>query len=472
MIAILIVSAGLRMVLAARGGQGYWTDEMRYGAAVSAWNNWSAGRWRAGVEYIIGSADHLGFKVLMLGPAWLEVHANANIRLLSAIVGLFSVANIFWVWCLARRLGAGEREAAWAALAMACSNSLFYWARHFMPYDASLFWGLACAWVAFRPSPRVRDSLLAGFLGFLAFVTYNGYWALVACVLVAHVLMARSRGGELVKRAVLGLVGLGGSFFLLLVVARCLGIYLLPSYLEFARTINQGNYDDGYVVVFDYLWRTEGLTALIWLGALVAFGWLIRSSRGADRRRGATWVFLILALIGILIVGSNVLSRFVVYGRLVRQVVPFCALLVGWTADRLFDGAADRRAGSPHDWRQGEWAAAILLLAGAAWSMATPLAMVFPADFYPRAQRVLAAYKAAHLADGPAALAPGKFRILYDGFIWPYPDEKPLPAHFRVLLAIPNPLAWRPYLYEGFNRAQRERIEATDIRMRLVLLQD
>jgi len=460
---LLVVSTALRLVLVFRGGQAFWADESRFAAALGACSCFEAGASHQALQLLIGTADHLGFKVLMLGPAWLQIHVNHDNRFPSAIISLFSVANIFWVWRIARRTGAGERAAFWAAAAMACANSMFYWARHYMPYDVSLFWALACASVALSPSPRTRDSLMAGFLGFLAFITYNGYWATVACVLVAHVLLALPDWRSGMRRALLASATLAGSFAILLGGAGLLGFNLLSSYRSFAGSINQGNFDEGYLVFFDYLWRTERFTALIWLASFLSLGWLIRSCPAEDRRRGLMWAAIIVALSSILIVGSNGLGLFVVYGRLVRQVAPFCSLLVGWTAARLF---APLGRGHP-----GERVALAALFACGAWSMATPLRMEFPVPFHERALGAMVAYQKQHAADS-AAVAPDRFRFVYNGFIWPYPSEAPLPNHYLLLLASPHPLSWRPYLYEGFNRAQRDKIEATDITMRVILLQD
>ncbi|HJX53322.1 MAG TPA: hypothetical protein VJ801_11195 [Polyangia bacterium] len=464
LIAILLASLVVRLVLVLRGGQGFWPDEVRYTAVLTALSNWEAGHRREALQLLIGTADHLGFKILMLGPAWLQIHLKADIWFPSAIISLFSVANIFWIWRIARGMGGDEREAFWAAAAMACSNTMFYWARHLMPYDVSLFWVLACASVALRRAPRARESLLAGCLGFLAFVTYNGYWASVACVLTAHVLLAWPDVRAAAKRAGLGLVALSGSFLLLLLLARYLGFSLLHSYRIFAATIDQGDFKDGYLVLFDYIWSAERLTALIWLGSLLTFCWLVRSCPTDGRRRGLTWAVIVVGLVAILIVGSNLLGKFVVYGRLSRQVAPFCALLVGWTAARLFGPGGSRR--------RMELAALIVILSAGAWSMATPLRMVFPAAFHQRASRVMSAYQEQPAATNPAAVASSKFRILYNGFFWPYPAERPLPQHYLVLLASPHPFSWRFYRYEGFNRVQRNKIEATDITVRLVLLQD
>jgi hypothetical protein len=464
LIVLLLVSLVLRLVLVSRGGQYFWDDEGRYGAAAAALDYWKAGDKRAAVLQVIGSADHLGFKVLMLGPAWLQKHVNSDIRTPSYIVSLFSLANIFCVWLIARRTGAGEREAFWAAAAMACANSMFYWARHLMPYDVALFLALACAYVAWKPRPRIWDSLLTGVLGFAAFVTYNGCWALVACILTSHVLRGWPDVWAMTKRSAFGLLGLAGSFYLLLEADLRLDVYLLRSYMDFANTITQGNFNEGHVVFFDYLWQAERFTALIWLGALLAFFWLARKRPADERRRGALWVAMIAALAAILIGGSDIFGKFVVYGRLVRQVVPFCALLVGWTAARLLE--------SRPAWRAAERVALLVLFACAAWSMAKPLRQQFPNAFGYHARLYRDRYESEIIAAGKAPIPADRFRILYDGFIWPYPDEKPLPAGTKVLLASPHPLAWRPYLYEGFNRDQRNRIEATDITMRLVLLKD
>ena len=461
---LLLVSLALRLVIIFRGGEYFWSDESRYGAAPGAWDAWIHGHKHQALLLIAGTADHLGFKVLMLLPAWLQIKTGAQVTQPACFVALFSVANIFWVWLLARRLGADEREAFWAALTLALSASMFYWARHLMPYDLALFWALACTYAALKPNSGFLNSWLAGLLGFAAFVTYNGYWSLVACALTAHVLLAWPGWLEMLKRTFFGLLGLAGTFVLMLFVAVHFNIYLVDSYMDFAGTINQGDFNQGHLVFFDYLWRVEWLTALVWAAALLAFGWLAVRTDAATRRRGGLWCATIIVVAVILIVGSNVLGKFVVYGRLARQVVPFCALLTGWTAAQLF------RARPP--WSRGECLALALLLANGAWSLGVPLRQEFPATFHRQAVAVMQAYRAQHAPQDPAGTAPEKFRFVYNAFIWPAPSEPPVPAGAQTLLAAPHPLAWRPYLYEGFNRDQRAKMQATDITMRLVLLKD
>ena len=461
LVLILSISLALRVMLIQRGGQFFWSDETRYAAVTSAWNDWIMGQRHDALLQIAGTADHLGFKFLMLLPAWLQLKTGATTAQPACFLALFSVANIFWVWLLARRMGAEEQEALWAAAGMAAAASMFYWVRHLVPYDAALCFGLACTYVALNPRSRLLNSCLAGILGFAAFVTYNGYWLVVACALTAHVMVAFPRWLEMGQRALFAFLGLVGPFVLMLIAAKCFDIDLLDSYADFAGSINQGNFNEGHVVFFDYLWQTERLSALWWGGAVLAFGWLSIRADVSARWRGGLWCAMIVAIAAALIIGSNVLEKFVVYGRLARQVVPFCALLGGWTAARLF-----RRL---PPWTTKELLTLGGLLFAGAWSMSVPIRQDFPVPFHRKAIAVLQNYRRQH---GPTATEPGRVRFMYNGFIWPVPSEPPLPPDCRILLAAPHPLAWRPYLYEGFNREQREQIDSTDITMRLVLLKN
>jgi hypothetical protein len=453
---LLLLSLGVRLTLVFRGGQGFWPDEGRYVVSKRAVAAWEEGKPREAAQGLLGEVDHPGFKLFMVVPAWLEHRLKRELRLPATLLSLFSVANVWWVWRLARRGGAGEREALWAATAMASSCAMACWSRHLMPYDLALFWALACASFALRPEPRPRDSVLSGLLGFAAFFTYAGSWSLVACLLAAHVLSAGHEARSATRRAALGLAGLAAPFGLFLLARWMVGGHAaLSAYGGFAATVREGDLDEGHRVLLEYLWSTEGVTALIWLGALSAAPWLLRGSAAADRRRAVLPLAVVLGLASILVAGSNLLGGFVVYGRLVRQVVPFCALVVGWTAVRLCRGRRSR-------WLEAA-ALAALLACGAA-AMREPLRQEFPPEFRQRSERVKKQHP--HAAGAPAR----RFRLLYAGHIYPFPNEAPAPPGSEVLLASPHPLAWRPYLYEGYTRDQRDRFAATDFSMRLVLL--
>ncbi len=170
---LVIFSLGLRILLARQGGQLYFADESRFNAPVDAMVALRNGNLDECRRLIFSTADHLGFKLVMTIPGWTYVNWGWSLPVMAMLSsGIFSAANIAWVYALARRVGAGMEEARWAALLMAGSTSMFYWARHLMPYDMALCLGLACLFVSIHPAPRWYHSLLAGALGFCTFVTY------------------------------------------------------------------------------------------------------------------------------------------------------------------------------------------------------------------------------------------------------------------------------------------------------------
>ena len=437
-------------------------DESRFGYPLEAVACILRHEWLAALRNVIGSADHLGFKVLGIIPGYFQIRYHLGYEFSLLFLALLSTCNIAWVWLISRRLGAGEPEALGSALAMACANSMFYWSRHLMPYDVALFWALACLYVALKPGAHWYDSLWAGILGCIAFVTYNGYWTLVGVALAAHVLLAWPRFWLGVWRALWALGGLVGPYFLLLYVALwTLDVYLLQSYLTFSGSINQGDFNDGHRVIAEYFWHAETMMVVVWLAAVA---WvLVRAFRGGNDRRA--WLYLggVVAIIASLVVGANVMEKFVVYGRLARQVVPFLALLTGYV---FFHPGSFWSARGPRRLAVG------CLVAIATWNFAGPLRLSFPAPFEVEGSKVIAAVQAEATNEGRPAVPRERFRFLYTTFIWPSPTALDLPPKYRVLLARPHPLEYQPYMYEGFGREQRAIFRRSDIRMRLIQVED
>jgi hypothetical protein len=455
LVGLLVVSFALRLILALHGGQRYYPDESRFSAAIEALKGFDTHSWHDFAEPLVATADHLGYKILMLPVAWGAYYWHWSLPLLAMLSsGIFSTANVAWVYALARRKGGGRAEARWSALFMAASCSMFYWSRHLMPYDLALFLGLAALFVSVHPSGRWFHSLAAGFLGFATFVTYNGYWSLVAFVLTAHVLSAWPGSGKFwaaLGRAWWALVGLVLPFVGLLFLARGFGYYLLDSYMGFSGTISQGDFGDGHTIVAEYLWAAEKGLCLVWLVCAAKYLFSFRTFPAAERARFGLWLAGALGIALGLILLCDVVHKFVVYGRLVRQVVPFASLLAGGVVAAWLP----RRPA----WQLAVAAGIVAMAAGNFWQ---PLAQRW--NFHELALRTRDRYlNARH------ELTPDRFMILNENFIWPTPVKYDLPP-YEVLLSEPHVLQFRPLLYEGFNRAQRKEILATDITMRLVLL--
>ncbi|HWA10165.1 MAG TPA: hypothetical protein VG838_12000 [Opitutaceae bacterium] len=460
LLTILGVSLALRVILAIRGGAEYYPDEGRFNAAISAVESLRAGDTDNFFRLIFSTADHLGYKASMTLPAWclLQWHWNlATMAVLSS--GIFSTANIGWIYALARRTGAGRAEARWSALLMAASCSMFYWSRHLMPYDYALFLGLACLYVSLHPAPRWHHSLTAGVLGFCTFVTYNGSWSLVAFILTAHVLRTWPwwrRWRQFLLRSGCALAGLVLPFLGLVYWAAGRQFFLLDSYIGFSNSIFQGDFGDAHRFILEYLWAAEKGLLLVWLGCLAWFvavgAWRPASGRG----RAVLWLSGLLTLVAVFIGFCDVEHKFVVYGRLVRQIVPFACLLGGWVLAHW--RVAEARQGR----LQAALAAAIVVIGG--WNLAQPLRQRW--DFHREALQVRDRYLQ---QPENRDVALNRIVFLNEGYIWPEPLKYNLPP-YQVLLSRPHIMQFRALLYEGYNREQREKILATDITMRVVVL--
>ena len=62
------------------------------------------------------------------------------------LLSQISVISIALVYAIARRAGRDRVEALIAAALMASAATMFYYARHLLPYDSSLALGLLALW--------------------------------------------------------------------------------------------------------------------------------------------------------------------------------------------------------------------------------------------------------------------------------------------------------------------------------------
>jgi len=346
---------------------------------------------------------------------------------------------------VARRLGETRASSCLAALLFALAATQLYQSRHLLPYDAAMGVLLASLYIGLRRPDRPRDSLLCGVLACAGFLTYNGYWLLAAFAGAAHVLRSPHSARVVLRRAVLASAGFGAPSAAIAACDAALHGDFFGRWAEFAATVTQGGYAEGWRLPFAYLWRAEHLMTLLWAASFAyAAARLLRGERSPSLALGVSAiVFLYAGLVAV----SVGLHRFVVYGRHARQLVPFACLLSGAALGRL----AARR-----DARSRAALAAILAAAGiqAALDFRQPLAQVFPDRFR-------------RLANAVPDPGGEPRRILYAGHIYPTPPPLP-PDAGEVLLARDHPLQYLPYQYEGYTPAQRQALRTTDIRMRLV----
>lgn len=457
---LLAASLAARLLLAAQGGQYFFGDEERYHRGLDLYRALAEARW-ADARGLLALPEHAAFVWLgaLLGPlqqlgAWSggqgdwnqPAHIYASAPWAAGLLGLFSTGCLWLVHRFALAAGADEPAAFAAALLAACSNTLFYFSRHLLPYDAALGAWLGGLVLATRPGTRAQ--LLSGLLTGLTFHLYNGYWFLVPVGGLWWWLRRREAGASPFMWAAGAAAGFGLP---LLVGTLAGGAYYWTVLHDFSGTVKQGLFAEGWSLPWEYLWHAEG-----WWGVLVALGLAVAIARGrAQLPRHLVHVLACAAVLYLLLVlASTVAHRFVLYGRTVRPLVPLLCLAAGWAAVHL----TARRAA----WRAPLAAVAAL----AAVTMFLPHYLrVFPREFEQRVLLEFGMTKRTLEFSGsiyrPLALPVTRPDLLLVNAQFLYPLRGRLPApDGEVLFALAHPLAHPPFQYEGHTPRERALLRA------------
>lgn len=455
-LAVLLGSLAVRLALVSRGGQFFFPDENRYLASRHAAQHLLAGN-ITGALKAIGGIDHTGFKLLGIIPGLFEAVRGENPRVPACFFSLFSAANIALIFLLARKLGATEHEALWAMLLGATSNTLFYYSAHLLPYDPAMTMGLLALYAAVGRPASLGAAFLTGLLAMLTFFIYNGYYTLAGYAMAVHAALNLERWRRYLWRV--ALLGMGFSlplFAFALVLYVFFGQDVLARYVAFAQTPTHGDFSEGVVLPFKYFWVSEGGMSIAWLLLLL----LLLPAWWRKRWPGR----LIISWVGVGIIygwmawNSAAMEKMVVYGRLVRQLVPFIAMAGGCSLAIL-----ERR---PYgSFSTGLVAVGLLILA--AVNMHKPLTLIFPREFMEHAKACCPGLQWSDTQFSflaPDVVDAGSYRAHFIKYIYPRPVAAAVPEGILRLHAA-HPQTYPPFLYEGFDREQREAFRQTDLVM-------
>lgn len=344
LLAILGLALLLRVMLALQGGQFFFPDEGRILRGVLLYRGITTGNGHL-VTQALATSQHTAFPfatALIAAPAhglaWLAgtgdwsqaTQVRAAGPLLALFLALFSVANVWLVHRLVRAHSGTAQEADWAALLAAISAPLLTYSRHLLPYDCALTAALAGLLAAAGPR-LLRRSLLAGAAAGICVALYNGYWFLAPVIIAAT--MTREASWRENTRAA-ALAGFSAS--------AALGLLMVPAALAqrgefwrelaaFGGSVTQGLFAEGWSLPGEYLWHTEGWLGVGMVAAVIA-AWLRRDFVSARVR---LWLGLAGLTYALLVLGSVVLEKFVVYGRSARVLGVFLCLLGGGAVERL-----------------------------------------------------------------------------------------------------------------------------------------
>ena len=477
---LLLAAWLLRLALIFRGGQNYFPDENRYARCVEllALPWFDSGAQGGMFSRMLNWHDHAGFmlpgclaalcqKALMFATGW---SAQKTIWAPAAVLSLASTLCIALTYGIARRCNADEMESFLAAFLMACSNVMFFYSRHLLPYDASLAFALASLFVGFKKQPGPARSIFAGFLDCLCFLVYYGYWNIALIVGIIHLtreFQSKNIRGFLAKSALFGIGAIGPLLMLnaLTIVAGCVPFFYGAH--VFSHTIAMGDFDEAWRLPWEYLWHAETGLLLVWIAGGAALAFAARKAPAGIFRRAVLWFTAAAAIYLMFVVFSCGLKRLVVYGRLVRQMVPFLCLGAACSLSWVLSFAGARRYLRPLSFTA--------LAAVAAFNQYAPLAQRFPQEVK---ETVFAHYDSVHENVSVIATSSGwspprmqeddsRYALINAQILFAVIGTKPAPAG-EIVFSTPHPLQYKPYQYEGCTPAEREIVNGTDMSMRLI----
>lgn len=477
------VCVALRWWLVFAGGQYWFPDEKRFWWSGVVVYRLSQGLWKSALEPILDWNQHPGFTCLGCVPvaihwAWAvltgvsigEMPFEATVRVGAVVLSLASVVSILLIGMIVRRAGGGRTEALLAMALMAGSNTMFYYSRHTLPYDASLALALGSLAVGIRKGGW-RRLLCSGWLAGAAFFTYYGYWAIVFTILVTVITWRATNIREAGCRLLW--FGIGSLTWLGIFAAgreAVFGRSFVQGIVSFAAITPPQMYAEGWSAPWTYLWHAEHGLLIFWVAALVWILWAAKVGRPIAAY-GLTWIATVGALYVLLILSSVVLHRFVVYGRTARQLVPFLCLIGAFTGARLWEMA--RTVAAKRVLQTGM----ILLILQAAWNFRAPLQQWFPRDVRRLVAAEYGVFSEATTIDCPrmedefAALGvvpqPTRYVLLNAQYLAQIRGAK-TPPRGVIVLRYAHPMQFTPYQYEEFTPSERKFLRATDISMRLV----
>ena len=452
---ILIVSILVRWALIFQGGQYYFSDEQRYQTSQAMIELLLQGKAQEAGLQLFSTPEHLGFKVIGMIPALLERIVGSSLVLPVIFFSLFSVLNLYLIFLLSKRVGASPRDALFALMFAALSQSLFYYSRHFMPYDIAMTFGLLAIYAGLVDKPGISAAVACGALSFLCFITYNGYWTLAVLAMFIHLFHKIQMVQDILQRCIF--VGLGFSLpvVAVMVCSTRFGINFIEAHGRFAGTITQGSYDEGWILPFVYFWHTEHFLFII-LALLAVFAFLTAKSRTPVALWGRCIVFIYVCLV----VPSVFLHSFVVYGRLVRQIMPFLILLAAsgfGLLSRELQPAGQKIA----------QIALLMIFIQSIWNFSNTFRVAYPRDFVRdiQAQYPEFTFSPKRFLFGAPEVCEHNGYAMQNAKYFLAAPETALTVPGQTLLAASHPVNYLPYQYEGYTPEQRQAFRQSKLRM-------
>ena len=482
----MLIAYVFRLLLIVNAGQLYFPDERRYRKrSVPIADMLFQGDWTTALRATIRYSEHPGLAAALLPPAlfhrltyelggqpqtWAEYWQNqtGDFRVSALIFAIPSVLCIAMIYFITLQAGAEKAEALLSALFFGASNSFFIYSKHFLPYDGSMFIALTALFASLRlRHAGPGGALLVGALLFCSFWIWNGQiFFLITIALLYCVLLVRKRQ-DLILRPMAMAAGA-----MLLFVPICLANYfvfqidVLARLYTFAGTATQGNHAEGIIFPFLYFEASEGATALVWAAGILLANRHLRAQQAEAGHRLRLWFFALVFLYLLMSLFSSGLHLFVLYGRTARNLIPFAAMICGFSFARWL---------KKRDYRGLSLLITLICLFAAA-NFLPAIEQQYYREFTRRVHQEYESVCFSKTLSPPAritgwflnpAKADARYQLINAGYYYPIGTLTEPPAG-EVILKVAHPFMYKPWQFVGMSREMRDIINRDGFYMWLI----
>ena len=348
---MFIVAWSVRIYAATQGGQFFIVDELRYIGGHHFLSYLSDFDLKGASQYFLSNSVHTFFTLFaafaefiryLFVIAFIDSNLQAyelnstriGIEVSSCILSLFSILNVLLLYPIIRCAGGSSLQGIVASLLLLLSTTNFYFSRHLLPYDISITLSLLALLLLLRNKEDAKVSFLTGVLSGVSTLTYFGYWPLALANWTCAILISSNKLKAIIYCS---LGGIAPAIFLQ-ILGNVVDVNYLSGVLEFIRATGSNQMGDKGVFlssIVEFSWLTENLYSILLLFFLILSTCYCKFSDYRKLNFKTIGVTYLIIIFGAFIICTEVIGSFVLYGRTIKQIIPYLCLACSFSLCNL-----------------------------------------------------------------------------------------------------------------------------------------
>ena len=224
-----------------------------------------------------------------------------------------------------RYAGGCSLQGSIASVLLLLSTTNFYFSRHLLPYDISITFSLLSLLALLKCERNGKASFIIGVLSGFSTLTYFGYWPLALATWACTILFSPNKAKAFLFCSIGGL----SPVLFFQVLGYLVDVNYLSGVLEFLRATGKNQMGDQGVslsAIVEFLWLSENFYSIFLLTLLIITCFYCKLSDCRKLNSKTLGIIYFIIILGVFIFCTEVLGSFVLYGRTIKQIVPYICL--------------------------------------------------------------------------------------------------------------------------------------------------